>query len=129
MIAASCALEAVKLATKYVSALSIQTAVVTIQLSTAKPINNYLNFTDVEGVYCGVVQMEKDVSIFCVVYILCYLCCYYPCVMYLLVRFLTGRIIFWFQPECATCSGGYVQVQCNDDDTLQILIDKLVDKL
>ncbi|VDP15249.1 unnamed protein product [Heligmosomoides polygyrus] len=111
VIAASCALEAVKLAT-----------------NTAKPINNYLNFTDVEGVYCGVVQMEKDVSIFCVVYILCYLCCYYPCVMYLLVRFLTGRIIFWFQPECATCSGGYVQVQCNDDDTLQILIDKLVDK-
>lgn len=74
VIAASCALEAVKLAT-----------------NTAKPINNYLNFTDVEGVYCGVVQMEKD-------------------------------------PECATCSGGYVQVQCNDDDTLQILIDKLVDK-
>ncbi|VDL87302.1 unnamed protein product [Nippostrongylus brasiliensis] len=33
-----------------------------------------------------------------------------------------------FQPECATCSGGYVQLQCSDDDTLQILIEKLVDK-
>ncbi|KIH44345.1 ThiF family protein [Ancylostoma duodenale] len=74
VIAASCALEAVKLAT-----------------NTAKPIDNYLNFTDIEGVYCGVVQMERD-------------------------------------PECATCSGGYVQVQCDSDDTLQVLIDKLVDK-
>ncbi|PIO60953.1 E2 binding domain protein, partial [Teladorsagia circumcincta] len=74
VIAASCALEAIKLAT-----------------NTAKPIDNYLNFTDIEGVYCGVVKMEKD-------------------------------------PECPTCSGGYVQVQCNDDDTLQVFMDKLVDK-
>ncbi|KAK6050873.1 E2 binding domain protein, partial [Cooperia oncophora] len=58
---------------------------------TAKPIDNYLNFTDIEGVYCGVVKMEKD-------------------------------------PDCPTCSGGYVQLQCNNEDTLQILIDKLVEK-
>ncbi|ETN79717.1 E2 binding domain protein [Necator americanus] len=75
VIAASCALEAIKLATK----------------STAKPINNYLNFTDIEGVYCGVVQMERD-------------------------------------PECPTCSGGYIQVPCSNDDTLQALIDKLTEK-
>ncbi|KHJ88566.1 ThiF family protein [Oesophagostomum dentatum] len=75
VIAASCALEAIKLAT-----------------NTAKPIDNYLNFTDIEGVYCGVVQMERD-------------------------------------PECPTCSGGYLQLQCQSGDTLQDLIDKLVDKL
>ncbi|KHJ75797.1 repeat in ubiquitin-activating protein, partial [Oesophagostomum dentatum] len=81
VIAASCALEAIKLAT-----------------NTAKPIDNYLNFTDIEGVYCGVVQMERDVG----------------------VQSL---------PECPTCSGGYLQLQCQSNDTLQDLIDKLVDKL
>ncbi|VDO39941.1 unnamed protein product [Haemonchus placei] len=72
VIAAACALEALKLATNI-----------------AKPIDNYLNFTDINGVYCGVVHLEKD-------------------------------------PDCPTCSGGYVQMQCKEDDTLQDLIDKLV---
>uniref|UniRef100_A0A7I4YBA7 NEDD8-activating enzyme E1 catalytic subunit n=1 Tax=Haemonchus contortus TaxID=6289 RepID=A0A7I4YBA7_HAECO len=72
VIAAACALEALKLATNI-----------------AKPIDNYLNFTDINGVYCGVVHLEKD-------------------------------------PDCPTCSGGYVQMQCREDDTLQDLIDKLV---
>ncbi|CAI4225273.1 unnamed protein product [Auanema sp. JU1783] len=43
VIAASCALEALKLAS-----------------NTAKPIDNYLNFADIEGIYCGVVKLEKD---------------------------------------------------------------------
>ncbi|EPB76982.1 ThiF family protein [Ancylostoma ceylanicum] len=86
VIAASCALEAVKLAT-----------------NTAKPIDNYLNFTDIEGVYCGVVQMERDVSY----------------IQENMVVIPEKRYMFHIQPECATCSGGYVQVQCDNDDTLQ----------
>uniref|UniRef100_A0A0K0D0K9 NEDD8-activating enzyme E1 catalytic subunit n=1 Tax=Angiostrongylus cantonensis TaxID=6313 RepID=A0A0K0D0K9_ANGCA len=45
VIAATCALEAVKLAT-----------------NAAKPIDNYLNFTDIDGVYCGVVKIQRNVS-------------------------------------------------------------------
>ncbi|VDM74154.1 unnamed protein product [Strongylus vulgaris] len=82
-----------------------------MNFSTAKPIDNYLNFTDIEGVYCGVVQMERDVR------------------ELLFFSIETAILILLIQPECATCSGGYVQIQCQNDDTLQDLIDKLVDKL
>ncbi|VDM57630.1 unnamed protein product [Angiostrongylus costaricensis] len=84
VIAAACALEAVKLATKYCEADRKY-------FSVAKPIDNYLNFTDIEGVYCGVVKIQRN-------------------------------------PECQTCSTDYVRVQCQYNDTLQDLVDKLTDR-
>uniref|UniRef100_A0A1I7XQ19 NEDD8-activating enzyme E1 catalytic subunit n=1 Tax=Heterorhabditis bacteriophora TaxID=37862 RepID=A0A1I7XQ19_HETBA len=85
VIAASCALEALKLASNI-----------------SKPIDNYLNFTDIEGVYCGVVRMEKDVS------------------------GVERKPGYEEAPECATCASGSIPISCNIADTLKILLDKIV---
>ncbi|CAI2347828.1 unnamed protein product [Caenorhabditis sp. 36 PRJEB53466] len=74
VIAASCALEALKLATNI-----------------AKPIDNYLNFTQLDGAFTCVVSMEKD-------------------------------------PNCHVCSGGRLPVQVAPEDTLESLLNRLIDR-